>query len=257
MLTIRRSAEDCVAPSIETVFVTVPASPSTIYVTAPVSYAVVGLSDVPVTTVTRVATLTSTTTAFDQTITAHAKSSSVAGQVNDPYAGTITEIDVLTITDVSLVPTKSGGIVTYTETPAPNGILYYVVQNGTTYWLDGQTPDPTGSYVYATSTATILPVDPTVWSSQHTTSTLTIHSTVRSTQKFTLTETLESATSTVHVGPASSASAGTGLPYMPSGEWNATKTSNGGGVLSGATVISGKLSPTFFQLFEQFRTRLG
>lgn len=201
---------------------------STVYVTAPVSYVEVDLSEAPTSTLTRVSIRYGTTTTA-QTSTEYlsaAQTSSAAGQADpgSPYDSTITQIAVVTITNVNLTPLPSGGSLTYTETAAANGLFNYFVENGTTCWLDGETPAPGGAYVYSTSSVTVVPVyDPTS-SSEQATSTSTLQSTLYVTHQLTLTETLDSTSSSSNK-----------LPYSKiQGGWNATKTSSGG-VYSGAT----------------------
>jgi hypothetical protein len=166
---------------------TLPASipePSTIYVTVPASSVEFNLSEAPTSTLTRFATLYSTTTGQPVTETLSIVLSSATGRVNNGTSHvTTTQTAVITLTNVNLTPVPSGGSLTYTETPAPNGILDYVVENGTTYWLDGRTPAPSESYVYATSSVTVIPVYATPSTSEQATSTLTLHSTAYFTEQ--------------------------------------------------------------------------
>lgn len=163
--------------------------PSTVYVTAPVSSIEVNLSEAPASTLTRFATLYSTTTA---------------------------------------PPTSNEYL------SASSGLFSYVVENGTTYWLGGQTPASGGPYAYSTRSITVVPVyDPTS-SSEQATGTLTVQSTLYVTKQFTLTEILDSTSISSNTRGALT-SAGTGLPYSKAqGGWNATKTSSGR-IYSGAT----------------------
>ncbi|KAG0647067.1 hypothetical protein D0Z07_7065 [Hyphodiscus hymeniophilus] len=252
---------------IATIFVTVQASsvaPSTVYITVPANSVEVSLSESLTNTLTRYATLSSTAT-DPYTVTEYipVPSSSFAGQAHagSPYDPTITEIATVTLTNVHLTPLQSGGSVTYTETPAPNGLLNYVVENGTTYWLDGQTPAPGESYVYSTSSITVLPVYDSTLDTEPASSTLTVQTTLYVTAQFTVTENLSTELSSSSKRVVTSA--GTGSLYTSTfGGWNATKTSDAGGVFSGATAVSSaagiaaQISPSFvlYSSFDIYKT---
>lgn len=196
----------------------------TVYVTLPCSSDIE--SNTPTTTLTRVNTLASTTYLQVDTVylTAPGAASTVlaeaAATTKAPHQVTITETTVLVVTNVQLTPLHSGGSLTYSETAAPNGLLTFVVENGTTYWLNGQTPAPSESYVVETSVVTAVPIASAASSSD--TSIVTLHTTLYSTQEFTITETLSTPS------PTNSASvyAGTGSSFtgIAAGGWNATST---------------------------------
>lgn len=235
---------------------TVPAfsyGPSTVYVTLPGSSDEVNLSELPTTTLTRLETIYTTinpvetvyVSISESTLTeqpAAAATSSPAGQLDaaPSYESTITETAVITVANVNPTPFPSGGSVSNTETATPNGIINYSVENGTTYWLNGQTPVQAGSYVYATSL--VIPVYATP-SSEEPASTLTLHSTIYLTQKLTSTETSESSSTSSGLGVVTSASAGTRLAHgytgMGTSGWNTTKTSTAGEIGSGKIHSSG------------------
>lgn len=165
----------CVDPS--TVFVTVPA-PTTVYVTI-----IEPCIQVPGTTVTHLSTFHSTVyltlassslTEFDPA----EPSSSAAGNVVTPPVPspvvpssvsaefTITQYSVVTVTRPYSVPTSS---------VSSGGSFGFIVNNGTTIWLDG-TPTASTSFVIVTSAVTVLPLDPSQVASL--TSTLTLHTTI-------------------------------------------------------------------------------
>ena len=239
------TSEDCATPSITTVFVTVSASiePMTVYVTTPVSSVDVDMSEAPRTTLTRYAAFSSTTNG-PSTVSDHISAASYSLVANQDYVGstsesTITEQVTISVNNVNVSLHASGLSVTYSDTPASDGLLYYVVENGTTYWFGGQTPAPYKSYVFSTSSITVEPIYASASSSDEAIHTLTVQSTLYITAQFTLTETLNSLSSSSGQGAIFSASAATGLPYTSSpGGWNATKTLSGSGVLSGAIALS-------------------
>jgi hypothetical protein len=212
--------------------VTVPASSlkaSTVYVTASATFTEANFSETSTTTLTRFATLSITETA-PQTLTEYLSGSPIS-PVNDqlssgpPYDSTITETTVVVITYVNLTPITSSGSLTYTETPASSGMLNYVVENGTTYGLNGQTPAAAESYVYVTSSVTVIPLPVSQSSSAEESSTLNIQNTSYSTQQIILTETLETPSFSTSQGGPTFASVGTGLPFSKiNSGWNDTKT---------------------------------
>ncbi|PMD66927.1 uncharacterized protein K444DRAFT_623175 [Hyaloscypha bicolor E] len=224
-------------------------SPETTYVTRPCS----SETDpgTPTTTLTRHSTLV--TTAYPQVdtilLTTPVRASTQlpenAATTEAPnYVATITETTILVITNVQLTPYQSGGHLTYSETAAPNGLLQFVVENGTTYWLNGQTPAPSQSYMIQTSVVTVEPVPEASATSDETS---TVHLTRYSTQKFTITEALSSSSaaraasshteqpttkslSTSCLTSTASSYIATGSTFtgIGAGGWNATSTTRSG-----------------------------
>lgn len=239
-----------------TVFVTIPslstitiyqASPDTVYVTLPCSSKIEHVT--PTTTLTLHSTLS--TTAYPQVDTVylttpvraslHLLPENAATTKAPHYVATVTETTVLVITNVQLTPYQSGGSLIYSETAAPNGLLLYVVENGTTYWLNGKTPAPSESYVVLTSVVTVEPVPESSHTSDETS---TVHLTRYSTQSFTVTETLStpsaSKTASSHQPqltqitqvlstPCSTAvETGSSFTGIGAGGWNSTSTTRSG-----------------------------
>jgi hypothetical protein len=224
-------------------------SPEIIYVTRPCS----SETDpgTPTTTLTRHSTLV--TTAYPQVdtilLTTPVRASTQlpenAATTEAPnYVATITETTILVITNVQLTPYQSGGHLTYSETAAPNGLLQFVVENGTTYWLNGQTPAPSQSYMIQASVVTVEPVPEASATSDETS---TVHLTRYSTQKFTITEALSSSSAARAASShteqpttkslSTSCSTSTASSYIATGStftgigaggWNATSTTRSG-----------------------------
>lgn len=226
-------AADSCALSISTVFVTPSpptvtvhdaASTSTVFITAS-STVGVEISEVPKpTTVTAISTLLSTTTASEaQSISAGGNEKGVIG-ASDLVTSTLTAY--VTVPYVEKSPTTS------TE-----AIIGYYVQDGTTHYLDGQTPSPSESYVYLSNAVTVT-VEPTAAApaTPEGTSTTVVHTTVTSFQHVTFTQSLSAK------GTAS-ASVGTPSKFTGIGPdgWNTTSTAyvaTGTGVVG--TVISAR-----------------
>jgi hypothetical protein len=146
------------------------------------------------------------------------------------FDATDTQMAVVTVTEVSLASFLSGADVTYSETAKPNGLINYVVENGTTYWLNGQTPNPTEAFVLMTSVVTVLPV-PSSASNSDETLTTTLKTTIYTRLTFTETISLKNSsapTSTVYGAQFGTSSSFTG---MASGGWNATWTVSAKGVV--------------------------
>jgi len=148
-----------------------------------------------------------------------------AGTSESPvYDATVTETALVSVTEVSLTPYSSGVDVTYSETAAPNGLINYAVENGTTYWLKGQTPNPSETYILMTSVVTVLPVPSSV-SNSNETLTPTLQTTIYT--RVTFTEALSLKHSSAPTSMAYGAPLiGTGPSFtgMASGGWNATST---------------------------------
>jgi hypothetical protein len=113
-----------------------------------------------------------------------------------------------------------------------NRPLSFVVVDGTTSWLDGQTPAPGETYIYTSSVVTVVPVvsksedDPTT----------TLTSTIRLTSKVTVTKPLPSSKTLVLNG----ASGGT-FTGMATGGWNATTIAVG---FIGTGLLTAGTAPT-------------
>jgi hypothetical protein len=173
------------------------------------------------------------------------------------YVATITETSVLVITNVQLTPYQSGGHLTYSETAAPNGLLLFVVENGTTYWLNGKTPAPSKSYVIQTSVVTVEPIPEASPTSDDTS---TIHLMHYSTLQITITErpssldTVSAASSHTPQSPNTTVSttwstgttsgyAGSGSSFtgIGAGGWNTTSITSSGahtGAIGSPTMLS-------------------
>ncbi|KAE9369164.1 hypothetical protein N431DRAFT_345555 [Stipitochalara longipes BDJ] len=225
--------------------VTVYQAPETVLITLPCSST---LS--PTTTYTLHSTSTATLYSVDTaylTTPGRASFPENAATTEAPkYVATITETTVLVITNVQLTPYQAGGSLTYSETAAPNGLLTFVVENGTTYWLNGQTPAPSESYVVKTSVVTVEPV-PAASPSEETS---TVHLTRYSTEQFTITESLSSSsaakgatshaqkpTSKVVSTPCSTSTtpsyAGTSFTGIGAGGWNRSSAITHSGLQTG------------------------
>ena len=187
----------------------------------------------PTTTITRYATLHSTLT-IPRTNTVHLSrpesSNDVQAAVSTPisYDSTVFETAYLTVT-------------VHQPDPSSSSVLAFIVENGTTFWLGGNTPVSTKAYVTATSVVIIEPVNTAVGTT-HLTSTVTLHSTRYTTRSSTqtLTRTLSAfnGTTTQTSGAHVVSSFGTApVPVRPGSSWtgwNATSTA-GGTIFPGAT----------------------
>lgn len=144
------------------------------------------------------------------------------------YGTTITETDLITVTNAQVTAASSGEIVTYSEIAASDGLYNIIVVNGTTYWLNGQTPAPAPSYVVKTSIITVRPmITSAVFTSKDETSTMTIHSTVVVTQDLTITETIPTSSLTVQLSQVSGYSAApVSCTDIASSGWNASATAH-------------------------------
>lgn len=190
----------------------------------------------PTTTLTQSSTTIQYSATAENVNTAYVPSSvkMAAGVVTSEtsvYDATDTQTAVVTLTEASLASFLSGADVTYSETAAPNGLINYVVENGITYWLNGQTPNPTEAFVLMTSVVTVLPV-PSSASNSDTTLTTTLKTTIYTRLTFTETISLKNSsapTSTVY--GAQLFGTGSSFTGMASGGWNATWTVSAKGVV--------------------------
>ncbi|KAE8444646.1 hypothetical protein EG329_014394 [Mollisiaceae sp. DMI_Dod_QoI] len=251
---------DSCALSATTVFVTVPQAVTVTIHDTPTSYVTLDLSEPPTSTLTRTNTLYSTTTTLaPETDTIYlsvkASTSDNAAAITTPtpsYESTVFETTVVTVTNVQLTPASSGGSLTYGETPASNGLLTFVVENGTTYWLNGQTPPPSQSYVVETSVVTVVPVNTPI-TKQHHTSTLTLHTTIYSTTPLTIIETLSAVNSSSTRAYNFTASSFGTVPTTARSSWagwNATSTA-GGALSTGVSNQFTTLSDGAFNPYSQ------
>ena len=144
----------------------------------------------------------------------------------------------------------------------PTGTPTFVVENGTTYWLNGQTPAPSASYVVETSAVTVEPVPESSTCDE----TSTIISTHLSTQQFTISETRPTSSALkvnsspitystpqstltqtrASTPPASHVSSvvGTGSSFtgIGAGGWNATSTARSGAHTGATAAIDSPIS---------------
>ncbi len=230
--------------------------PSTVYVTLPCS-SETG-QGTPTTTLTLHSTLA--TTYYPQVETVYLTTpeqastglpqNSVATAVSQ-HVATITETTILFITSVQVTPYPSGGSLAYSEVATSNGTPKFVVENGTTYWLNGQTPAPSESYVVQTSVVTVEPV-PKASETSEETSTTTVHVTHHSTSQLTIIETLSAPSTTSSTQqqftiaevpcktstPPSYVGSGSTFTGIRTGGWNATSIALSRGTGSGTGAVS-------------------
>ena len=221
--------------------------PSTVYVTLPCS-SETG-QGAPSTTLTLHSTLA--TTYYPQVDTVYLTTPGQASTgLSENAVTTAVPQHVATITETTiLVITSVGGSLTYSEVATSNGVPKFVVGNGTTYWLNGQTPAPSESYVVQTSVVTVEPV-PKASETSEEASTTTVHVTHHSTSKVTIKETLSAPSTTSSAQqqftiaktpyktstPSSYVGSGSTFTGIRTGGWNATSIplSRGTGGRTGA-----------------------
>jgi len=208
--------------------VTTSSEPTTVYVTVPAGTSVVELSASPTSTVTRLGTVYSSAS-YTQVETipepsAAIGSSNTAGAEAtgaQSYETTITETALYTATQAYATSTPSGPPISPSD--AANEPLSFIVEDGTTIWLNGPAPATTESYVVVTSAVTVLPVAASV--PEHT-STLTVQSTIYETQHLTVTDFLNTAASTPPTSTFIPAGTGTIFTGVAPGGWNASSTAS-------------------------------
>ncbi|KAG4441931.1 hypothetical protein IFR05_002615 [Cadophora sp. M221] len=220
-----------VCEPISTVFVTIP-QPVTVTVhDAPTNTAhLFSPSDaLPTTTITRYSTVRSTTTVphIDTIyLTRPESTDGVKAAVSTPISYDTTVYETVTVHQTSPATSSSS-------------LLAFIVENGTTFWLGGNTPISTKSYVIATSVVTIEPIN-TVAGTTHLTTTLTLHSTRYTTRPSTVTRTLSAFNGTTIQTSGAHVASSFGTVPAPVrtstswAGWNATSTA-GGAVFPGAT----------------------
>lgn len=216
----------CAAPS--TVYVTIPASVSTVFVTRP-EYSVL-----PTTTITTVQTLHSTRT-LTRSLSLVSSSSATAKGVDHPSYGTIvTQVSVVTITEVYSPPTS----ISVANGASSSDAYQFYVQSSKTIWV-GATPSTVPiDAVFVTSAVTVVPVDTPVTDTHMTrTSTLHISTTIHRTSTGTHTRTLTTSSVTISVIQ----STGTVFTGIGSGGWNSTASSIVYGAVTGPTGSSSVL----------------
>lgn len=212
------------------------------------------LTGAPTITKTSYRTLSTSTTipGVETTYVTASSISSAKGEATSMsgvhYVTTIVETAIVTFT-YGATSVNSVGSLTSTDLSTSDGDLTFVVENGTTYWLDGKTPVPTKSYVTQTS---VVIVQPTPVSQL--TSTVTLRSTIYSTQQVTITSTVTTRSAT----SLASGYVGTGSSFtgVGAGGWNATSTARGfsdpGTGLSTPCTTLAVATPSSFDIYSHY-----